>query len=100
LPLKLSHEFITKTIIEQAWENRALRRNYYKAIREVIELLDSVNYVLQNRCMACMVNEWVKAVVMYLIQKNGNMKSRILTMRKNGIQSLNHVSLHSSSGVT
>ncbi len=39
-----------QTIIEQAWENRALLQETTTtdAIREVIELLDAGNFVLQN----------------------------------------------------
>jgi 2,3,4,5-tetrahydropyridine-2-carboxylate N-succinyltransferase len=61
-------------IIEQAWENRALlqEETTTKAIREVIELLDSGKLrVAEPKGDAWQVNEWVKkAVVMYFpIQK-------------------------------
>ena len=60
--------------IEQAWENRALLQedNTQKAIREVIELLDSGKLrVAEPINDGWQVNEWVKkAVVMYFpIQK-------------------------------
>ena len=63
-----------QTIIEQAWENRALlqEETTTKAIREVIELLDSGKLrVAEPKGDAWQVNEWVKkAVVMYFpIQK-------------------------------
>jgi 2,3,4,5-tetrahydropyridine-2-carboxylate N-succinyltransferase len=40
-----------QTIIEQAWENRALLQETTTtdAIREVIELLDTGNYVLRSQ---------------------------------------------------
>jgi 2,3,4,5-tetrahydropyridine-2-carboxylate N-succinyltransferase len=61
-------------IIEQAWENRALlqEETTTKAIRAVIELLDSGKLrVAEPKGDAWQVNEWVKkAVVMYFpIQK-------------------------------
>ena len=60
--------------IEQAWENRALlqEETTQKAIREVIELLDSGKLrVAEPTENGWQVNEWVKkAVVMYFpIQK-------------------------------
>jgi 2,3,4,5-tetrahydropyridine-2-carboxylate N-succinyltransferase len=62
-----------QTIIEQAWENRALLQETTTtdAIREVIELLDTENYVYEPVGEGWQVNEWVKkAVVMYFpIQK-------------------------------
>jgi 2,3,4,5-tetrahydropyridine-2-carboxylate N-succinyltransferase len=60
-----------QTIIEQAWENRALQEETTtKAIREVIELLDAGKLQLLNQKDAWQVNEWVKKVVMYFpIQK-------------------------------
>ena len=65
---------ILQTTIEQAWENRALLQedNTQKAIREVIELLDSGKIrVAEPIANGWQVNEWVKkAVVMYFpIQK-------------------------------
>ena len=58
-----------QTTIEQAWENRALlqEENTQKAIREVIELIDSgILRVAQPIENGWQVNEWVKkAVVMY-----------------------------------
>jgi len=63
-----------QTIIEQAWENRALlqEETTTNAIREVIELLDSGKLrVAEPVGEGWQVNEWVKkAVVMYFpIQK-------------------------------
>lgn len=63
-----------QTIIEQAWENRALlqEESTTNAIREVIELLDSGKLrVAEPKGDGWQVNEWVKkAVVMYFpIQK-------------------------------
>ncbi len=63
-----------QTIIEQAWENRALlqEKATTNAIREVIELLDSGKLrVAEPVADGWQVNEWVKkAVVMYFpIQK-------------------------------
>ena len=63
-----------QTIIEQAWENRALLQETTttNAIREVIELLDSGKLrVAEPKGDGWQVNEWVKkAVVMYFpIQK-------------------------------
>ncbi|MFD2908041.1 2,3,4,5-tetrahydropyridine-2,6-dicarboxylate N-succinyltransferase [Flavobacterium ardleyense] len=65
---------ILKATIEQAWENRALLQEdaTQKAIREVIELLDSGKLrVAEPINDGWQVNEWVKkAVVMYFpIQK-------------------------------
>jgi 2,3,4,5-tetrahydropyridine-2-carboxylate N-succinyltransferase len=68
-----------QTIIEQAWENRALlqEETTTKAIREVIELLDAGKLrVAEPKGDAWQVNEWVKkAVVMYFPIQNGNMGS-------------------------
>ncbi|MDQ5930399.1 MAG: 2,3,4,5-tetrahydropyridine-2,6-dicarboxylate N-succinyltransferase, partial [Bacteroidota bacterium] len=63
-----------QTIIEQAWENRALlqEETTTNAIREVIELLDAGKLrVAEPKGDSWQVNEWVKkAVVMYFpIQK-------------------------------
>jgi 2,3,4,5-tetrahydropyridine-2-carboxylate N-succinyltransferase len=63
-----------QSIIEKAWENRALlqEENTTKAIRDVIDLLDSgVLRVAEPTENGWQVNEWVKkAVVMYFpIQK-------------------------------
>lgn len=63
-----------QSTIEQAWENRALlqEETTQKAIREVIELLDSGKLrVAEPVEKGWQVNEWVKkAVVMYFpIQK-------------------------------
>ena len=63
-----------QSIIEQAWENRALlqEKTTTDAIREVIELLDSGKLrVAEPKGDGWQVNEWVKkAVVMYFpIQK-------------------------------
>ena len=63
-----------QTIIEQAWENRALlqEETTQKSIREVIELLDNGTLrVAEPTKDGWQVNEWVKkAVVMYFpIQK-------------------------------
>jgi 2,3,4,5-tetrahydropyridine-2-carboxylate N-succinyltransferase len=61
-----------QTIIEQAWENRALLQETTTtdAIREVIELLDTGKLRVGSH-EGWQVNEWVKkAVVMYFpIQK-------------------------------
>ena len=71
-----------QTIIEQAWENRALlqEENTQKAIREVIELIDSgILRVAQPIENGWQVNEWVKkAVVMYFpIQKMETLEAGI-----------------------
>jgi 2,3,4,5-tetrahydropyridine-2,6-dicarboxylate N-succinyltransferase len=63
-----------QTIIEQAWDNRALlqEETTTKAIREVIDLLDAGTLrVAEPKSDGWQVNEWVKkAVVMYFpIQK-------------------------------
>jgi 2,3,4,5-tetrahydropyridine-2-carboxylate N-succinyltransferase len=62
-----------QTIIEQAWENRALLQETTTtdAIREVIELLDTGKLRVEPVGEGWQVNEWVKkAVVMYFpIQK-------------------------------
>ncbi len=63
-----------QTLIEQAWENRALlqEETTTNAIREVIDLLDAGTLrVAEPKGDAWQVNEWVKkAVVMYFpIQK-------------------------------
>lgn len=63
-----------QSIIEQAWENRALlqEETSTKAIREVIDLLDAGTLrVAEPTANGWQVNEWVKkAVVMYFpIQK-------------------------------
>ena len=68
--------------IEQAWENRALLQEdtTQKAIREVIELLDSGKLrVAEPTDNGWRVNEWVKkAVVMYFpIQKMETWESGI-----------------------
>ena len=68
--------------IEQAWENRALlqEETTQKAIREVIELLDSGKLrVAEPTTDGWQVNEWVKkAVVMYFpIQKMETWESGI-----------------------
>jgi len=68
--------------IEQAWENRALlqEKNTQKAIRDVIELLDSGKLrVAEPVESGWQVNEWVKkAVVMYFpIQKMETWESGI-----------------------
>jgi hypothetical protein len=48
LPKNLSKMNPLQTIIEQAWENRACcKKRQTDAIREVIELLDTGNYVLR-----------------------------------------------------
>jgi hypothetical protein len=51
LPKNLSKMNPLQTIIEQAWENRALLQETTTtdAIREVIELLDTENYVLPSQ---------------------------------------------------
>ncbi len=58
-----------QSTIEQAWENRALlqEETTQKAIRDVIELLDSGTLrVAEPTTDGWQVNEWVKkAVVMY-----------------------------------
>src|SRR3970040_2921090 len=71
-----------QTIIEQAWENRALlqEKTTTDAIREVIELLDTGKLrVAEPKGDAWQVNEWVKkAVVMYFpIQKMETWESGI-----------------------
>jgi 2,3,4,5-tetrahydropyridine-2-carboxylate N-succinyltransferase len=71
-----------QTIIEQAWENRALLQEdtTIKAIREVIELLDSGKLrVAEPITDGWQVNEWVKkAVVMYFpIQKMETLEAGI-----------------------
>ena len=63
-----------RSIIEQAWENRALLQEAVttKSIREVIDLLDKGTLrVAEPTAIGWQVNEWVKkAVVMYFpIQK-------------------------------
>jgi 2,3,4,5-tetrahydropyridine-2-carboxylate N-succinyltransferase len=60
-----------QTIIEQAWENRALlQEEQQQKPLEVIELLDAGKLRLLNQGDAWQVNEWVKKVVMYFpIQK-------------------------------
>ena len=69
-----------QSIIEQAWENRALlsEEKTTTAIREVIELLDSGKLrVAEPVADGWQVNEWVKkAVVMYFpIQKMETLKA-------------------------
>ena len=71
-----------QTIIEQAWENRALLQENVtqQAIREVIELLDSGKLrVAEPTANGWQVNEWVKkAVVMYFpIQKMETLEAGI-----------------------
>jgi 2,3,4,5-tetrahydropyridine-2,6-dicarboxylate N-succinyltransferase len=71
-----------QTIIEQAWDNRALlqEETTIKAIREVIELLDSGKLrVAEPKEDGWQVNEWVKkAVVMYFpIQKMETLEAGI-----------------------
>jgi 2,3,4,5-tetrahydropyridine-2-carboxylate N-succinyltransferase len=71
-----------QTIIEQAWENRALlqEKTTTDAIREVIELLDTGKLrVAEPVAEGWQVNEWVKkAVVMYFpIQKMETLHSGI-----------------------
>ena len=71
-----------QSTIEQAWENRALlqEETTQKAIREVIELLDSGKLrVAEPTANGWQVNEWVKkAVVMYFpIQKMETWESGI-----------------------
>lgn len=71
---KFKHMSSLQTIIEQAWENRALLQETATtdAIREVIELLDAGKLrVAEPKGDGWQVNEWVKkAVVMYFpIQK-------------------------------
>ena len=71
-----------QTTIEKAWENRALlqEENTQKAIREVIELIDSgILRVAQPIENGWQVNEWVKkAVVMYFpIQKMETLEAGI-----------------------
>ena len=71
-----------QTIIEQAWENRALLQETTTtdAIREVIELLDAGKLrVAEPVGDGWQVNEWVKkAVVMYFpIQKMETWESGI-----------------------
>lgn len=71
-----------QTIIENAWENRALlqQEETAKTIREVIELLDSGKLrVAEPTENGWQVNEWVKkAVVMYFpIQKMETMEAGI-----------------------
>ena len=71
-----------QSTIEQAWENRALlqEENTQKAIREVIELLDSGQLrVATPIANGWQVNEWVKkAVVMYFpIQKMETLEAGI-----------------------
>ncbi len=71
-----------QTIIEQAWENRALlqEETTTNAIREVIELLDSGKLrVAEPKGDGWQVNEWVKkAVVMYFpIQKMETLEAGI-----------------------
>lgn len=71
---KITKMSALQTIIEQAWENRALlqEETATNAIREVIELLDSGKLrVAEPKGDGWQVNEWVKkAVVMYFpIQK-------------------------------
>jgi 2,3,4,5-tetrahydropyridine-2-carboxylate N-succinyltransferase len=61
-----------QTIIEQAWENRALlqEETTTKAIREVIELLDAGKLrVAEPKGDAWQVNEWVKSCYVFSIQK-------------------------------
>lgn len=74
-----------QTIIEQAWENRALlqEEKTTTAIREVIELLDSGKLrVAEPIADGWQVNEWVKkAVVMYFpIQKWKPLKQESLNI--------------------
>src|SRR6187431_54223 len=71
-----------QSIIEQAWENRALLQETKTtdAIREVIELLDSGKLrVAEPKGDGWQVNEWVKkAVVMYFpIQKMETLEAGI-----------------------
>ena len=71
-----------QSTIEEAWENRALLQedNTQKAIREVIELLDSGKLrVAEPVANGWQVNEWVKkAVVMYFpIQKMETLEAGI-----------------------
>ncbi len=71
-----------QTIIEQAWDNRALLQETAttEAIREVIELLDTGKLrVAEPKGDSWQVNEWVKkAVVMYFpIQKMETWESGI-----------------------
>ncbi|NHN24411.1 2,3,4,5-tetrahydropyridine-2,6-dicarboxylate N-succinyltransferase [Flavobacterium jejuense] len=71
-----------QSTIEQAWENRALLQdeNTQKAIREVIELLDSGQLrVAEPIDSGWKVNEWVKkAVIMYFpIQKMETLEAGI-----------------------
>ncbi len=71
-----------QSIIEQAWENRALLQETITttAIREVIELLDSGKLrVAEPKGDSWQVNEWVKkAVVMYFpIQKMETLEAGI-----------------------
>jgi 2,3,4,5-tetrahydropyridine-2-carboxylate N-succinyltransferase len=79
---KISKMNPLQTIIEQAWENRALlqEETTINAIREVIELLDSGKLrVAEPKGDGWQVNEWVKkAVVMYFpIQKMETLEAGI-----------------------
>ena len=82
MPKKLSKMNELQSIIEQAWENRALLQETKTtdAIRAVIELLDKGNLrVAEPVGEGWQVNEWIKkAVVMYFpIQKMETLEAGI-----------------------
>jgi 2,3,4,5-tetrahydropyridine-2-carboxylate N-succinyltransferase len=64
-----------QTIIEQAWENRALLQEQQQKPLEVIELLDAGKLQLLNQ-RTWQVNEWVKSsCYVFSYPENGNMGS-------------------------
>jgi 2,3,4,5-tetrahydropyridine-2-carboxylate N-succinyltransferase len=65
-----------QTIIEQAWENRALlQEEQQQKPLEVIELLDAGKLQLLNQRRRMQVNEWVKSCYVFSYPENGNMGS-------------------------